>query len=118
MRAFSARRTPDLAVLLGTAVLAAVLAAAAILLPGSSTDDPSTVSQAPTTSSVALRDQCSTAYRPCVREAEDRDCNDIGFKVALTGYADPYDLDRDGDGFGCEAYPESLEGEADQRTPT
>ena len=111
MRAFSARRTPDLAVLLGTAVLAAVLAAAAILLPGSSTDDPSTVSQAPTTRSVALSNECSTAYRPCVLEAEDRDCNDIGFKVALTGYADPYDLDRDGDGFGCESYPESEAGE-------
>jgi hypothetical protein len=46
-----------------------------------------------------------------VLEAEDRDCNDIGFKVALTGYADPYDLDRDGDGFGCASYPESEAGE-------
>lgn len=111
MKVFGADRTPDLKVLLGTGVIATLLAAMAILLPASSSDQPSTTSEIPTARTVALSGACSDAYRPCVLEAEDRDCADIGFKVTLTGYADPYDLDRDGDGVGCESYPESAEGE-------
>jgi hypothetical protein len=111
MKAFSGNRTPDLAVLLGAAVVATVLAAAAILLPNTTEEAPSTEPLVPVTRAVALSGDCSDAYTPCVLQAEDRDCADIGFKVALRGYADPYDLDRDGDGFGCESYPESAEGE-------
>jgi hypothetical protein len=32
------------------------------------------------------------------------DCKDIGHQV-LVGPDDPYSLDRDGDGVGCESYP-------------
>ncbi len=112
MKVLSSHRTPDLAVLLGTGVVAAVLAAAAILLPQPDDEPPSPEAQAPTSRTVALSETCSDAYTPCVREAEDRDCADIGFRVSITAYADPYDLDRDGDGFGCESYPESEEGES------
>ena len=112
MKLLRGDRTPDLKILLGTGVVATLLAAMAILLPESSADDPAAVPQAPTARTVALSGECSTAYSPCVLDAEDRNCNDIGFKVALTGYADPFDLDRDGDGFGCESYPESMEGES------
>lgn len=55
---------------------------------------------------------CHSAYLPCVLKTEwDRDCADIGFKVTIIGDKDPYRLDRDGSGVGCESYPESLEGE-------
>ena len=117
MKLLRGDRTPDLKILLGTGVVATLLAAVAILLPAASDDQPVVVPQAPTARSVALSSECSTAYSPCVREAEDRNCNDIGFSVALTGYADPYDLDRDGDGFGCESYPEEPDGEAPERAP-
>ncbi len=112
LRILSSNRTPDLAILLGTGVIAALLAAMAVLLPDSPTEDPAMAAEPPSTRAVALGGECSDAYSPCVIEAEDRDCADIGFKVALTGYADPYDLDRDGDGFGCETYPEDPKGEA------
>ena len=111
MKLLSGARTPDLKVLLGTGVVATLLAAMAILLPTSSEDGPATVPSVPTARTVAVSGECSTAYSPCVLEAEDRDCDDIGFRVSLTGYTDPYDLDRDGDGSGCESYPESMEGE-------
>jgi hypothetical protein len=113
LKVFSSRRTPDLAVLVAAGVVAAVLAAAAILLPGSSREAPSTAPQTSTARTAGLSGQCSDAYSPCVIEADDRNCPDIGFKVSLTGYADPYDLDRDGDGFGCETYPESPSGESE-----
>lgn len=112
-KVFSRRRTPDLAVLLGTGAVATVLAAMAILLPDSSSEAPSTVPESPTARTVALSGECSDAYSPCVIEADDRNCSDIGFRVSLTGYADPYDLDRDGDGLGCETYPESPSGESE-----
>ena len=55
---------------------------------------------------------CSLAYRPCVREVPwNRNCDDIGFRVALTGIEDPYGLDRNGDGIGCASFPESSSGE-------
>ena len=115
MKTIASHRPPDVTVLLGTGVVAALLAAMAILLPGLPGEDPATVQQAPM-ATVALVGQCSTAYSPCVLEADDRNCIDIGFKVALTGYADPYNLDRDGDGFGCETHPESVEGEGSLAT--
>ena len=117
MKVFSSTRTPDLTVLLSTGVVAALLAAVAILLPSSSDDEPMAVPQTPTARTAVLSGECSEAYTPCVLESDDRDCTDIGFQVTLTGYADPYDLDRDGNGLGCESYPESPDGEATQRSP-
>jgi hypothetical protein len=106
-------RTPDLKILVGSGVVATLLAAMAILLPVSSSVEPAVIpQQAPSARTIALSDECSEAYAPCVRMAEDRDCPDIGFKVTRTGYADPYDLDRDSDGVGCESYPESSVGES------
>lgn len=62
---------------------------------------------------VASDAPCSPAYEPCVKETlEDRDCPDIGFRVALTGRNDPYGLDRDGNGVGCEIYPDRPAGES------
>lgn len=60
---------------------------------------------------------CHPAYTPCVLQTEwDRNCSDIGFKVRLTGTEDPYRLDRDRNGIGCEAFPESVTGERSERT--
>ena len=70
--------------------------------------------QTPTARTAGVTDDapCSPAYDPCVRELpEDRDCPQIGFQVALTGQGDPYGLDRDGNGLGCESYPASELGE-------
>lgn len=56
---------------------------------------------------------CHDAYSPCVLDLPwDRNCDDIGFRVAVIGSDDPYGLDRDGDGSGCTSYPESETGEA------
>jgi len=117
MKLLRGSRTPDLKVLLGTGVVATLLAAMAILLPTSSDDGSAVLPQTSTARAMAVSSECSEAYTPCVLEAEDRNCADIGFKVTRTGYADPYGLDRDGDGVGCESYPEDAEGEAPQRSP-
>lgn len=57
---------------------------------------------------------CHAAYVTCVPikgdgsgngEANDLDCPDIGKRVQLrSGAGDPYRLDSDGDGFGCDSY--------------
>jgi micrococcal nuclease len=45
---------------------------------------------------------CNPNYRPCVpNSSTDLDCADIGFRVRVVG-SDPYRLDGDGDGYGCE----------------
>ena len=91
---------------------AAILAGASVLgLSQASEPNPD---QTPTarTASVTGDAPCSSAYDPCVREIpEDRDCPDIGFQVTLVGGSDPYGLDRDGNGLGCESYPASQAGE-------
>ena len=47
---------------------------------------------------------CNPNYRPCVPNSPtDLDCGDIGFTVTVVG-SDPYRLDGDGDGHGCESY--------------
>jgi micrococcal nuclease len=45
--------------------------------------------------------RCRTGYSPCLPVVGDLDCADIGFTVRVTG-SDPYRLDGDGDGLGCE----------------
>ena len=91
---------------------AAVLAGASILaLPQVMDRSPG---QTPSARSAAITPDvpCHVAYDPCVRSTpEDRDCPDIGFQVAVTGSDDPYGLDRDGNGIGCESYPLSSVGE-------
>jgi hypothetical protein len=47
---------------------------------------------------------CIPSYSPCVPNVSyDLDCPDIGFRVSVHG-ADPYNLDADNDGIGCERY--------------
>jgi hypothetical protein len=50
---------------------------------------------------------CDTHYSPCVKKiGGDIDCKDIGHQVKLIDPAiDPYNLDRDGNGTGCDNYP-------------
>jgi micrococcal nuclease len=46
---------------------------------------------------------CNPNYTPCVRNAAgDLDCRDVGRRVRVVG-SDPYHLDGDGDGYGCES---------------
>lgn len=46
---------------------------------------------------------CSGAYEPCIPAGKDVDCADLEFGVLVLDPADPYGLDRDGDGVGCES---------------
>jgi hypothetical protein len=41
-------------------------------------------------------------YSPCLPIVTDLDCADIDGSVTVTG-SDPYRLDRDHDGIGCES---------------
>lgn len=48
---------------------------------------------------------CATGYSPCLPVRADLDCAEIDDDkkpISVTG-DDPYGLDRDGDGIGCEA---------------
>lgn len=47
--------------------------------------------------------ECHPNYSPCIPMRDDLDCSEIRMAVTVTG-ADPYDLDRDGDGRACETY--------------
>lgn len=116
MKLLRGDRTPDLKILVATGGVATLLAAMAILLPTSSGEESPELPQTSTARTVAVSGECSDAYTPCVLEADDRNCADIGFKVTRKGYADPYGLDRDGDGVGCESYPESVDGERTSAT--
>lgn len=53
-------------------------------------------SKAPTPTS-----NCKTGYTPCLPVVGDLDCGQIGHPVTVTG-SDPYRLDRDNDGVGCD----------------
>jgi micrococcal nuclease len=44
---------------------------------------------------------CEPGYSPCLPITSDLDCSDVTGPVHVTG-SDPYRLDRDGDGIGCE----------------
>ena len=47
---------------------------------------------------------CNPNYTPCVpNSATDLNCADVGHPVKVIG-SDPYNLDSDGDGSGCESY--------------
>lgn len=46
---------------------------------------------------------CNPNYAPCVpNSASDLDCPQVGHPVKVVG-SDPYNLDSDGDGHGCES---------------
>jgi hypothetical protein len=48
---------------------------------------------------------CAAGYSPCLPVVSDLDCGDLSSDqtpVRVTG-ADPYGLDADGDGYGCES---------------
>ena len=45
---------------------------------------------------------CHPNYSPCLPIVDDLDCGDIDGPVTVIGGADPYRLDADGDGIGCE----------------
>ncbi len=47
--------------------------------------------------------QCHPSYSPCLPIVGDLDCGQIGHQVTVRG-SDPYGLDADGDGVGCDSY--------------
>ncbi len=72
-----------------------------------------TPAQAAPPTAPASNSTCHPDYITCIPikgdgsgngSANDLDCGDIGRKVQTRGSRDPYRLDRDGDGWGCESY--------------
>lgn len=61
---------------------------------------PQPVAPAPLVSQAPAKN-CMSGYSPCLPIVADLDCGDIGHSVVVTG-GDPYRLDRDGDGIGCD----------------
>lgn len=61
--------------------------------------------QAPTKAAAptpkAERNDCRSGYSPCLPIVTDLDCPDVVGPVEVSG-DDPYRLDRDGDGIGCD----------------
>jgi len=47
---------------------------------------------------------CSPNYEPCLPVADDLNCSDLETRVRVIG-EDEYNLDRDGNGIGCESLP-------------
>lgn len=85
-RPFGTRRRKIIAI----TALTGVIALAAALLRFLSTPE-------------ATEAGCSPDYSPCIPIAEDLDCPDIRVQVEVIG-EDVYQLDRDGNGLGCELY--------------
>lgn len=52
-------------------------------------------------------EDCSPNYEPCIPVATDLNCPEIGTQVRVIG-EDIYNLDADGNGIGCESYPEPI----------
>lgn len=48
------------------------------------------------------RNNCMAGYSPCLPVVSDLDCGEINGPVRVTG-SDPYRLDADGDGIGCDS---------------
>lgn len=57
---------------------------------------------APSPKLVPPSNNCMAGYSPCLPVVADLDCADINGPVIVTG-SDPYRLDRDKDGIGCES---------------
>lgn len=52
-----------------------------------------------------LQSTCAVGYAPCLPVVDDLDCSEIRELVTVRG-DDPYRLDRNGDGIGCESFIE------------
>lgn len=66
-----------------------------------------TTSSAPqetATTTAATADGCHPNYKPCLSIVADLNCDQIRHAVTIIG-ADPYGLDQDGNGIGCQEYP-------------
>ena len=51
--------------------------------------------------------ECHPAYSPCIPVRNDMNCSSVGHKVrVLFPGGDPYALDGDSDGVGCQSYPD------------
>lgn len=71
---------------------------------GTKTPAVATPAPAPTPAPTTTSSSCSPYYSPCVPNVSyDLDCRDIGMRVSVHG-GDPYRLDADHDGIGCESY--------------
>jgi|SRR5215216_646795 len=75
------------------------MAAVAVLALIAQASARSSVGSAPSTSTA-----CAPGYKPCLPVVPDLNCDDIADRlkpIRVTG-SDPYGLNRDGDGLGCE----------------
>ena len=72
--------------------------------PGTRFDPYKTIEPAKATPARTRGGSCAAGYEPCLPALHDLDCGDISDAkkpVRVTG-SDPYKLDSDGDGYGCD----------------
>jgi len=74
----------------------------------SATTAPSTTAapEAPSSTESPFPRDCHANYSPCIENfpGDALDCDQIQHLVTIVGDQDPYNLDTDGDGFGCESF--------------
>ncbi|MCA1703450.1 MAG: hypothetical protein LC808_09405 [Actinobacteria bacterium] len=81
-----------------------------VTIPPTITTLSATTTQPPTTAASRQPSGCAAGYDPCIGPGDDVDCAGgsgdgpryVDGPVYVTG-SDPYDLDRDSDGVGCES---------------
>ena len=95
--------------LLFPALGALALVAAAVGGPGGtglpSADVAPTVVTVAAVAPMVADSNCHASYKPCLPRVRDLNCPQIGHRVTVLD-ADPYRLDADDDGTGCDRYPE------------
>lgn len=89
-------------------MIPAVAGAAAVALLGavwgfSQSSPTETLVETEQATVVVPAEECHPNYEPCLPIVDDLDCPDIRMAIQVTG-DDPYRLDRDGNGIGCESY--------------
>lgn len=84
-------------------VWGSVAAAAALIAAGLALTNGAESGQQVEQRSADVSDGCDPNYEPCIPLLDDLSCPDIKQLVTVTG-VDVHDLDRDGDGVGCEIY--------------
>lgn len=76
-------------------------------LPTSTIPQPTTTATRSATTITTPGTACHPAYQPCLPIQRDMNCGAVGHKVrVIVPDVDPYNLDSEGDGIGCESYPD------------
>jgi len=98
--AASGRRRSKHLIAVAAGVVAVAVGSLAIWGVAASRIDPGSP-EGPSQGPPAVTGECHPDYDPCLPVQDDLDCSQVQTAVTVRS-PDPYDLDRDGDGLGCE----------------